>query len=493
MIGYDRKRRTLPGATREDYIKAGYIQSNGLDRNRLERSGLQGNGLNNSNFQSNDLEIGGLQSGGLQSGGLHSGAMETNGLQNNGLQSDGLHNSNLQGNGLHSNDFQSNGLERSGLWRNRYQKKAAGTGRAWIELDMGRLLHNVGILRSILPGACQLMPAVKANAYGHGAAAISRELNRLGVSAFCVASAAEGVELRKKKIKGEILVLGYTDPEQFRLLRRYRLMQTVVDYGYAKKLNAFGKRITVHIKVDTGMRRLGEPAESVENILKILNCENLVIAGIYSHFSAQDCGDPVDCAITQSQIDGFNNVLSRIREEGFDIPKAHIQNSFGVFARPDLAFDYARVGIALYGAYQSSRGEAGALLPVLSLKARVSAVKAVRAGETVGYGRAFAAGRDMKIAVLSIGYADGIPRAFSCGVGRVLINGEPAPIVGCVCMDQTTVDVTDIDGVSQGDVAVFIGRDGGAEISIMDFAEAAGTIPNEVLSRLGSRLERCVM
>ncbi|MCL1895412.1 MAG: serine racemase VanT catalytic subunit [Clostridiales bacterium] len=379
------------------------------------------------------------------------------------------------------------------MWRNHYQKKATGTGRAWIELDMVRLLHNVGILRSILPGTCQLMPAVKANAYGHGAAVISRELNRLGVSAFCVASAVEGVELRKKKIKGEILVLGYTDPEQFHLLRRYRLMQTVIDYGYAKKLNALGKRITVHIKVDTGMRRLGEPAESVENILKILKCENLVIAGIYSHFSAQDSGDPVDCAITQSQIDGFNNVLSRIREEGFDIPKAHIQNSYGVFARPDLTFDYARVGIALYGAYQSSRGEAGALLPVLSLKARVSAVKAVRAGETVGYGRAFAAGRDMKIAVLSIGYADGIPRAFSCGVGRVLINGKPAPIVGCVCMDQTTVDVTDIDGVMQGDVAVFIGRDGGAEISIMDFAEAAGTIPNEVLSRLGGRLERCVI
>jgi serine/alanine racemase len=350
-------------------------------------------------------------------------------------------------------------------------------GRAWIELDMESLRYNLEVLRSILPAGCELMPAVKANAYGHGATEICRELNSLGVRAFCVASVMEGVELRKRRITGVILVLGYTHPEQFPLLRRYRLTQTVIDYEYAQRLNKYGRELNVHLKIDTGMKRLGEPAHNIDNILRIFEFENLDITGIYTHFSARDDG------FTQEQADVFASVLQKIEDNGFSLPKIHAQSSYGVVARPDLRYDYARVGLAIYGVYTGFRS-------VLTVKARVSAVKDVATGETVGYGSAFIASDDMRIAVLSIGYADGFPRSLSHGVGHVLINGVYSPVVGYVCMDQLIVDVTGVSDVKQGDVAVVIGRDGVNEITVFDVARQAGTVPNEVLSRLGGRLGR---
>jgi serine/alanine racemase len=418
------------------------------------------------------------------------------------------------------------GLQRTG---------AVDKGRAWIELNRENLRHNVALLRDILPDTCQLMPAVKADAYGHGAVKISRELSALGVRAFCVASVMEGVQLRKHRIEGEILVLGYTHPEQFDLLSRYRLTQTVIDCEYAQALNDYGKRLEVHVKIDTGMKRLGEPSENVEDILKIFECSNLNITGIYTHFSGQSS------TFTQKQIDDFHRVLSCIEAAGYPIPKTHTQNSYGIFERPDLTHDYARVGIALYGGYKSPKDnviidspsfaaeslptgeqysadercsasaahpreepchlaetrlrsqphQASAPRPVLSVKARVASVKTIPAHTAVGYGDAFTSTRDMKVAILSIGYADGIPRSLSCGVGSVLINGSIAPIVGLICMDQIIVDVTDIAQVKQGDVATFIGKDGDQEITVFDLAEKAKTIPNEIFSRLGSRLEKC--
>ena len=365
------------------------------------------------------------------------------------------------------------------MWGERRTSAPSQKSRAWIALNMEHLRHNVAILQGILPEQCQLMPAVKANAYGHGAIEICRELNRLGIRAFCVASVMEGVELRKRRIKGNILILGYTHPDQLHLLRRYRLMQTVVDSAYAKTLHAYGKKLTVHIAIDTGMKRLGVSSEHMEDIAKILAYENLVVDGIYSHFSAQSD------AFTQTQTERFHTVLSKIKALGYAIPNAHLQGSYGVFHCPELAFDYARVGIALYGAMAHD-----ALRPVLSLKARVSTVKTVFAGEYVGYGTGFIAPHTMKIAVLSIGYADGIPRSLSCGVGNVLIDGSRAPIVGHVCMDQTIVDVTTVENVKQGDIAVLIGKDGNMEISALDIAEQAMSVPNEILSRLGGRLER---
>lgn len=360
-------------------------------------------------------------------------------------------------------------------------------GRAWIELNMDNLRNNVKVLRGILPENCELMPAVKANAYGHGAVDICRELNNLGIRAFCVASVVEGVELRKGHIKGDILILGYTHPEQFNLLKRYRLTQTVIDYEYAMTLNEYGKRIKVHVKIDTGMKRLGEPSENTNNIIRIFKCENLIVTGIYTHFSAQNNG------FTQAQVDYFNNALTKVKEHGFTIPKTHTQSSYGVFSRSDLIYDYVRTGLAIYGAYRETNNDMQTigLHPVLSVKARISAVKNVFAGQAVGYGSVFFAPHDMKIAVLSVGYADGIPRSLSCGIGNVLINGFAVPIIGHVCMDMMTIDITNIENVKQGDIAVIVGKDGNQEITVFDLAKQARTIPNEILSRLSNRLERC--
>jgi len=368
--------------------------------------------------------------------------------------------------------------------------------RSWIELDISNLRHNVKVLQGLLPEKCALMPAVKANAYGHGAIEISRELNACGIHAFCVAAALEGATLRKKGIKGEILILGYTHPKNFYLLEKYRLTQTVVDYNHAVALNNYGKKIMVHVAIDTGMRRLGERSENIETIAKIFRLKNLIINGVYTHCSVIDSRTPSDVAFTNSQIDRFYDVLGQLKALGLHIPKSHIQSSYGVFNCPHLSCDYARVGIALFGMLSTledtERYDTG-LRPVLSVKSRISAIKTVSAGEPVGYGHAFTAIQPMKIAVLAIGYADGIPRSLSCGVGHVLINGKKAPIVGRICMDQMMVDVTGIYDARQGDIAVVIGKSKNAVITACEIAEQTGTIANEILSRLGERLERHIV
>jgi len=365
--------------------------------------------------------------------------------------------------------------------------------RSWIELDIGNLRHNVGVLQGLLPSRCQLMPAVKANAYGHGAVELSRELNLCGIRAFCVAAASEGVTLRKNGIKGEILVLGYTHPENFYLLEKYRLTQTVVDYNHAILLNNYGRKIMVHIAVDTGMRRLGERSENIDKIITIFKCKNLIINGIYTHCSVMDSRMQSDIEFTNGQIERFYDVLDKLKNHGFTVPKSHIQSSYGVFNYPHLLCDYARIGIALFGMLSTRKDTEGIntkLRPVLSLKSRISTIKTVARGEPVGYGLAFTAPHSMKIAVLAIGYADGVPRGLSCGVGYVLINGKKAQIVGRICMDQMMVDVTDIDEVRQGDIAVVIGKSKNAIATACKIAEQTGTIANEILSRLGERLER---
>lgn len=368
--------------------------------------------------------------------------------------------------------------------------------RAWIELDRDALRHNVGTLQKLLPDGCELMPAVKANAYGHGAVLISRELSRLGVKAFCVATVREGVELRENGIAGEILILGYTHPEQFPLLSRYDLTQTVIDLPYAETLDKYGQKIKAHIAVDTGMHRLGEPCENIENISKMFYLHNLKIEGICTHLYADDTGLPEDRAFTLEQGRAFYNVVSQLGGHGFGYLKTHLLASYGLINYPELGGNYARVGIALYGVL-STRADmercALSLRPVLSVKARVTTLKALRKGEAAGYGLQFVADCDTRIAVLSIGYADGIPRSLSCGVGNVLIHGFKAPIAGRICMDQMLVDISGIPNVKAGDAAVIIGRSGDEKITACDLAEQTGTISNEILSRLGGRLERQIV
>lgn len=369
----------------------------------------------------------------------------------------------------------------------KYQK-----GRAWMELNMQNLKHNIDEFRRILPWDCALMPAVKANAYGHGAVLTAKALQEQGIRAFCVASAAEGAELRRAGITGELLVLGYTDPSQFDDLICYHLTQTVVDGDYARELECDGRRFTVHVGIDTGMHRLGERWENVEEIVKIFQIPNLQVTGVYSHLCVSDGQSGQERAYTLEQIQHFEYLVEELHRQGFHDFKCHLQGSYGVLNYSEYCFDYARVGIALYGLY-SQKGDrsyaAVDLRPVLSLKARVTTVKTLSKGESTGYGLTYNAKMDRKIAALSIGYADGVPRNLS-NCGYVLCNGKLAPIVGRICMDQMMVDVTDIPQVKAGDEAVLIGRSGKLEIRAEDLAQWAGTISNEIVSRLGERLER---
>lgn len=364
--------------------------------------------------------------------------------------------------------------------------------RAWAELDRTALAHNVRVLTDLLPPGCTLMPAVKANAYGHGAVLLAGELNRLGVKAFCVASAQEGAELRQGGISGEVLVLGYTHPDQAALLHRYRLTQTVMDRAYGQALDAQGEPLNVHLKLDTGMHRLGASCDHLEELTPLFSCRNLTVTGIFTHLCA--AASPEDRAFTLAQGRAFHQAAEALTRRGCPVPKRHILSSCGLLYYPELGGDYARVGIALYGVLSEGGQQCPVdLHPVLSLKARVAQVRSLAAGDGAGYDLKFTAQRPTKLAVLTIGYGDGLPRSLGCGRGAVLVKGHKAPIAGRVCMDQTLVDVTDCPDLSPGEEAVLIGRSGAAEIGACDLARQTGTISNEVLSRLGARLERILI
>ena len=365
--------------------------------------------------------------------------------------------------------------------------------RAWIELDKKALWNNVKVLQTWVPKECRLMPVLKANAYGHGDVLLAWELNQMGIEDFCVATVEEGVRLRENGILGEILVLGYTSPFSFSILRHHQLTQTVVDYAYAKELNDFGQEVKVHVAVDTGMHRLGESYKAYEHIKKIFAMENLRVEGIFSHLCVGDSSNKKDREYSMAQNTALCKVVSALEKDGYSGLRVHLLSSYGMLNYAGFVGNYARVGIALYGmlSTKADTDKYGKdLRPVLSVKARIATVKKLKKGEGAGYGLQFVASRESKIAVVTIGYADGLPRSLSGGVGKVLVRGKMAEIVGRVCMDQLLIDVTEIEDVQGGDVATIIGTSGKFAISACDIAEQIGTITNEIFSRLGQRLER---
>ncbi len=368
-------------------------------------------------------------------------------------------------------------------------------GRAWIELNRENLLHNAGEFRRITGPSCILMPAVKANAYGHGMIQTAEILKEAGIQDFCVASAEEGILLRKSGMKGEILVLGYTYPEMFPELEKYHLTQTVVDESYAKVLSEYGKNLAVHVAVDTGMHRLGIPSADIERIAGLWSLPGISITGIFSHLCVSDGVTEEDIRYTEEQISRFRSVERILREKGICGFRTHIQGSYGILNYPEEKFDCARPGIALYGVLSTSEDHVKAeteLRPVLSLKARVECIKTLESGEGAGYGLTYTAASRRKIAIVSIGYADGIPRSLS-NRGAALLRGRKVPVIGRICMDQLTLDVTDVPYAVPGDEAVFIGRSGSLQLTAEDMAAQAGTISNEILSRLGERPDRIIV
>lgn len=296
------------------------------------------------------------------------------------------------------------------------EKDFTQKGRAWIELNIDNLIHNVKQFQKLLSPKCAIMPAIKANAYGHGASLIGKVLQDIGITDFCVASVNEAIELREAGITGQILILGYTSPCHFSDLVQYSLTQTVVDLSCAEQLNNYGQPVDVHVGIDTGMHRLGERSDNIENIYKIWEFKNLKITGIFSHLCVSDGKSQKEKAFTLKQIEEFNSVADSLHKRGITGFKTHIQGSYGVLNYPFLDFDYARPGIALYGVFSTPYDKIVSdihLKPVLSLKARIECIKWLHTGESAGYGLTYTAAKEMKIAAVSIGYADGIPRGLS--------------------------------------------------------------------------------
>ena len=365
------------------------------------------------------------------------------------------------------------------------------TSRAWAEIDLAALRHNAWELMRLLPRGCEMMAVVKADAYGHGAVKTAPELARCGITAFAVATISEGLELRRAGVTGEILVLGYTNPEDAALLMRHNLSQMIVDGAYARALNSTGVPLNVHIAIDTGMHRLGMNYTNFDEIASVFTCENLTVAGTASHLSSSDSLHESDVEATTAQIEQFYETVEALRKNGCNPGKLHIQATYGIVNYPGLPCDYARAGIALYGVL-SANGDTKtslALRPVLSLRARVAEVRWIEPGETVSYGRTFEALMPTKIATITIGYADGLPRQMSGNGGYGLLHGKRAPILGRICMDLTVLDATEID-VAPGDIVTLIGSDGGETIRCEDVAERAGTITNDILCRLAPRVVR---
>ncbi len=363
--------------------------------------------------------------------------------------------------------------------------------RAWLEINLDNLEHNVNQIKSIIPDKCKIMAIVKANAYGHGMIEIAKKLNEIGVQDFAVATLSEGINLRKNNIKGNILILGYTDLKDVEYIIKYDLIQTIVDYEYAKKIEKMKleDKLKVHIKINTGMNRIGESYKNIDNLIKTYQIKNIEILGTYSHLCVADSLKSYDIQFTNKQISNFFECIQKIRSLGYDTGEIHIQASYGILNYPELNCDFVRPGIIMYGIYNEDEPKTRLnLKPVLTLKARITSVKEIEKEESVSYGRTFVAKENKKIATVSIGYADGYPRNLSNKNVKVVVNGEYAEIVGRICMDQLIIDVSKIKEIHQGDIVTLMGEQ--KEISAETIANKADTITNELLSRLGSRLGR---
>ncbi len=367
--------------------------------------------------------------------------------------------------------------------------------RAWAEIDLDAIAHNVREIRRITNKRAEIMGAVKADAYGHGVVETVRTMLDNGVTRLAVSMLDEAIQLRKLGIDVPILILSYTDPVRAEEIILNEVTQTVFSHDLAKALSnaavKLGRNIKIHVKVDTGMTRVGfMPGYSaVKNVLEISRLPNIIIEGLFSHFAS---ADEADRSYTKMQFEKFMSICSELSRVGVHIPVKHVCNSAGIMEYPEMHLDMVRPGIILYGIYPSDEVDRSkiSLKPAMTLKANVILVKDVERDTCISYGRTFKTARESRIATIPIGYADGYTRLLS-NKGQVLVNGEKVPVVGRICMDQCMIDVTDArHPVSVGDEAVLFGRQGGEEISVGEVASAIGTISYEVLCIIGKRIPR---
>ena len=379
----------------------------------------------------------------------------------------------------------------------------AGNGpeSVYAEIDLTRVAENTKILKNDA-GTARLMAVVKANAYGHGAVRVARVALDNGASWLGVARLSEGVVLRKAGIQAPILILGYTSDAGVPHLLRYHLHQSILELNHAKSLSRAAEKekgvISCHIKVDTGMGRVGFdatsglPEESARScaaaIAEAVSLKGLHADGIFTHFAT---ADEYDLAPAQGQWHRFSSLLTRLEFLGITFEHRHAANSAGILTLPEARLDMVRGGISLYGLNPSPvvRMDLRGLRPVMALKGCIAQVKWVKKGQGVSYGVTWSAREDTLVATVPCGYGDGYPRGLSQR-GRMLVKGESAPILGRICMDMTMIDVTGIQGVQVGDEVVIIGRQGDLTISVDEIAEMMGTINYEITCLIAPRVPR---
>ena len=365
---------------------------------------------------------------------------------------------------------------------------------AYAEINLDNLTHNMREIRKLSGVETQVMAVIKADGYGHGATKIAQALLDNGASSLAVAVLDEAIELRQAGFKVPIFILGYTQPDRAEEVVKYDLEQSVFSLEAAKALSSAAitqdKTILVHIKIDTGMGRVGLQADNnaLEVIKAIYNLPNLKIKGIFTHFAT---ADEINKNYTQMQFDKFSWICTKLEEQGIKIEIKHCGNSATIIDLPDMHLNMVRAGIMLYGLAPSEDVMLNKieLKQVMSLKARITHVKEIEVGQSVSYGRKFVADKKTIIASLPIGYADGYTRLLT-GKAEALVKGQRVPVVGSICMDQCMIDVTGIEDVKVGDEVVLFGQQGEAFISIDEVAKKLGTINYEVVCMISRRIPR---
>ena len=370
--------------------------------------------------------------------------------------------------------------------------------RTWADVSLDNLAHNVKLLRDRVEPGCIFLGVVKADAYGHGAIPISRRLKELGADYLAVSNLEEAIQIRRGGIWLPILVLGYTPPVYAEDMASMGICQEVHALEYAKDLSqaldGTDKTLTVHLKLDTGMSRLGffayDRPQTYDELIAVSRLPHLEVEGIFTHFPVSDSLSQEDQSFTQLQYTRFTAMAQALRDAGLELPIRHCCNSGATLLHPEYCLDMIRPGIATYGISPSEELEGMYdLRPLMSLRTTISQVRDFEPGVTVSYGRTYTTPSPRKIAVAAIGYADGLHRALS---GRVsfLLHGKRVPVVGRICMDMCMLDVTEVPDTKPGDVVTVFGRDGADFIPVDDLAKKMQTIPYETLCDVNKRIPR---
>ncbi|MDD3164270.1 MAG: alanine racemase [Oscillospiraceae bacterium] len=373
--------------------------------------------------------------------------------------------------------------------------------RTWVEVSLDNLEHNYHMLRGMLPEQCKFLGIVKADAYGHGAVAVGRKLERLGADYLAVSEMEEAVQLRRGGITVPVLILGYTPPEFAGAMAKYNFTQEINSLEYAQALSCAlqgtGLTLKAHIKLDTGMSRLGffayDRPETLDEIVSISKLPQLDLEGVFAHFSVADSRKEADVAYTRLQFQRFMDTLDALQARGVTFRIRHHANSAAILQYPEFALDMVRAGIACYGIFPSGdlRGCAD-LRPTFSLLSSIAQIKSFPAGIPVSYDRIYTTPSPRSIAVLPVGYADGFLRRLSVGT-TVLLHGRRVPVVGRICMDLCMIDVTDVPEAAVGDTVTILGTDGDETVRCYELAERVGTIPYEIICGISKRVPRLYM